>query len=510
MIWAVLVLVLVGIFGFGAWGLKHWVWPSSREGDDILAVVTRQDLPIVVTERGNLESTRTIIAKCEVEGETGSKIVFLLPEGSRVQKGDVVARFDAEKMRRTVAEQDIKFKTADGKAKVAKEALDVEKNKAESEIAKAELALTLADLDREKYLEGDYKVEVDDKKGAINLAERELKEAEEKLEGYRVFVKKGFGTPEQLSQKELEVDRAKNNLDRDRAKLMVLEKFTRRRQEAELTAKAADAKRDLERTRGSSRANIAKAEADLDAALAVANLEKEQLDRARKQLEHAELKAPEDGTVLYAQLRPWDSSTRIQLGGVVTYQQPVFHLPEMEHMQVKVKIHEARIKKIQVGQKAEIRVEASSSLVLHGTVTSVATLAASDVPWMSGGVKEYETIVQIDDLPADAGLKPGFSAAVSISVSRLSSVLTVPVQGVTQRGGTHFAYVATIHGVERREITVGENNEKFVEVRDGLDEGESVVLDARARSAAEAQAGEEESKPPEQPMPPPRAGPDGR
>ena len=87
---------------------------------------------------------------------------------------------------------------------------------------------TLAKLDREKYLEGEYKVEVDDKKGAINLAERELKEAEEKLEGFRIFVKKGFGTPEQLSQKELEVAQKKNNLERDKAKLMVLEKFTRR------------------------------------------------------------------------------------------------------------------------------------------------------------------------------------------------------------------------------------------------------------------------------------------
>jgi RND family efflux transporter MFP subunit len=497
------------ILGFGAWGLKHWVWTSSREGEDVLAVVTRLDLPIVVTERGNLESAQTVIAKCEIEGKTGSKIVFLLPEGGRVKKGEVVVRFDADELRRAMAEQEIKFKTADAKAKAAKEELDVQKNKAESEIAKADLALTLAVLDHEKYLDGEYKVEVDDKKGAINLAERELKEAEEKLEGFRIFVKKGFGTPEQLSLKELEVARAKNNLERDRAKLMVLEKFTRHRQEAELTAKAEEAKRELKRTRSSSRATVAKAEADLDSALVVADLEKEQLDRARKQLDHAELKAPEDGIVVYAQSRFWDPNTRIQLGGVVSYQQPIFHLPELEHMQVKVKIHEAKIKKIQVGQKAEIRVEAFSGLLLHGTVASVATLASSEVPWMSGGVKEYETIVKVDDLPTGAGLKPGFSAAVSISVNRLPNVLAVPLQAVTQRGDKYFAYVSTAHGVERREITVGENNERFVEVREGLDEGESVVLDARARSAAEAQAsdGEEKSpqpdKPPEKPVPPP-------
>ena len=38
---------------------------------------------------------------------------------------------------------------------------------------------------------------------------------------------------------------------------------------------------------------------------------------------------------------------------------------------------------------------------------------------------------------------------------------------------------------------MGESNEKFVEVRAGLTEGESVVLDARARSNAETQGGAE-------------------
>jgi hypothetical protein len=67
-------------------------------------------------------------------------------------------------------------------------------------------------------------------------------------------------------------------------------------------------------------------------------------------------------------------------------------------------------------------------------------------------------------------------------------VLSVPVQSVAQIKDKHVAYVMTASGVERREVTVGENNEKFVEVRAGLDEGDAVCLDARARSAAESQA----------------------
>jgi RND family efflux transporter MFP subunit len=485
-------LLLLGGGGFAAlvftaWAIRAWLFPSSAVVGEITAIVTRADLPVIVTERGQLESARTVTAKCEVEGES-SKIVFLVPEGTRVKKGEVVVRFDTDKIRRGVAEQEIKFKTADGKAQAAKEELDVQKNKSETEIAKAELALALAKLDREKYLEGEYKVEVDDKKGAINLAERELKKAEEELEGVRIFVRKGFGAPELLSQKELEVAQKKNNLERDIAKLMVLEKYTLQRQKVELTAKEKDAERELARTEGTARSNIAKAKTDYETAVAVANLEKEQFERAQKQLDHVEIKAPQEGIVVFEQTRPWDPASRVQLGGMVTYQQPIFLLPDLDCMQVKVKIHESKVKKVRAGQKATIRVEAFAGLVLKGTVEKVATLADSD-RWWRGGIKEFETILKIDDLPAGVGLKPGFTAEVSIEVNHMPGVLAVPLQAVAESKGKHYAYAVTDAGVERREVIVGESNDKFVEVRAGLGEGESVCLDARARTGTEDQSG---------------------
>ena len=378
--WSGAVLVLVAV-----WLGWRWLFGGPAVTHEITALVARTDLPVIVTERGQLESARTVKAKCEVEGEA-NKIVFLVAEGVRVKKGEVVVRFDTDKIRRAVAEQEIKYKTAEGKTKAAKEELDVQKNKAESEVAKAELALTLAKLDREKYLEGEYKVEVDDKNSAINLAERQLKEAQEKLEGFRTFVKKGFGTPEQLTLKELEVARAQNNLERDKAKLMVLEKFTLRRQEVELTAKEKDAERDLARTHSTARANVAKAETDYDTAQAVGNLEKEQLERARKQLEHVDIEGAQEGIVVYEQTRSWDPTIRASnWARMIYYQQPVFLLPDLEFMQVKVKMHESKVKKIRAGQKATIRVEAFAGLVLKGTVEKVATLADSEGGWRGGG-----------------------------------------------------------------------------------------------------------------------------
>ena len=168
---------------------------------------------------------------------------------------------------------------------------------------------------------------------------------------------------------------------------------------------------------------------------------------------------------------------------MVYYQQPVFLLPDLDFMQVKVKIHESKVKKIKAGQKATIRVEAFAGLVLKGTVEKVATLADADGGWRGTTSKEFETVLTIDNLPSGAGLKPGFTAEVSIEVNNLPGVLAVPVQAVAESKGKHFAYVRANGIIERREVTVGENNEKFVEVRGGLEEGEAVCLDAGQRNS---------------------------
>ncbi len=478
--------------GLVSGGAFWWFAPRDDQSDEITATVVRADLPIVVTERGELESAKTVDVSCQVEGRN-IKIVEILDEGTIVEKDEVVVKFDTEEMTKKRDEQEIAFKQAEAKAKVSKEELAVQENKAESEIAAKELAKDLAELDRKKYLEGDYKVEEEGMKGAIALAERELEQANEDLENYRKFVKKGFGTPTQLRVKEQEVERTKFFLSRDQASLNVLQKFTLQRQEKELTAKAMESVRELERTKRSQAALTAKTKTDYDAAEVTAKLEKTQLEKLDKQLEKCIIKAPQAGIVVYSKDRYWDPSSKIRVGAMIDFQQTIFRLPDLDNMQVKVKIHESNVKKVKEGQKAEIRVDAHTKAVLHGTVEKVATIADSRGYWDEGGTKEYVTIVKIDDLPEGAGLKPGMTAEVEIMVNEVSDVLIVPVQAVTAREDDHYSYVLGTGGYERRAVSLGENSETHVEIKEGLSENERVALDARARLIAETEPGEEEN-----------------
>jgi len=281
---------------------RYWFANDNALSAEITAAVTRAELPILVTERGQLESAKSVDVRCEVEGHQ-NKVVTILPEGTRVKKGDVVLTFDADTLSRNYVDEEVRWKQAEGRAKAAIGDLEMARNKAATDIDKAALALSLADLDREKYLEGDYKVELEEKNGEAELARKDLQDSKEKLEAFRKFVKRGFGTPQQLKVKELEVARNQYNLGSKEAKLKVLQLFTKKRQEAELAAKARDAKHELHRVKRSSEAAIRNAQSALEAALDAERIEKRALDRLRQNLERCTVRAPQDGIVVYAKDR---------------------------------------------------------------------------------------------------------------------------------------------------------------------------------------------------------------
>jgi RND family efflux transporter MFP subunit len=492
--WGFVLLLMLPVLALPVLGYFAYVWyVAPKQGTpQLTAEVKRGKLVITVSERAELESSKTIDVRCEVKTKE-IKLVDIVPEGTRVTKGQEVCKLDTEELTRQRNEQGVKYETADGKAKMAEAELKVQENKRDTENAKAELTLTLARLDQRKYsgvnnIDGDYQVEDAEKEGDFKLAQKDLEEAQEMLANYEKFVKRGFGTPEQLRVKKLEVEQKKFARDSKKAKLDVLRNFTKERQETELSFKAKDAERELKRTQSTGDASVAKALSDRKAADITAKLEKEALDHFNEQLAGCVLKAPADGIIVYYK-RFWDEQSQIRPGAMVYGQQPIFSIPDLEKMQMKVNIHESVVKKVKPGLEATIQIDAYPNKTLHGVVKSIATLASNEV-WWDRNVAHYSTIVEIKDLPSEESLKPGFKGHVTILIKEIEDALYVPVQAVSQKDGKHCVYVAGPSGVECREVTLGDNNEKYVEIKEGLTEGERVSLDARARVSAEVKAKE--------------------
>lgn len=442
--------------------------------------VQRLDLRITVLERGSLESQKTVDGVCELKGYE-NKIIYIVPEGSSVKQGEVVVRFDSAEIDKEIAQQEINVNQARGKVDTTEQELAIAKNQAESDVAAAETELKLATLDLRKYTLGDYEVQLQDLQGKIALAEFELSKAKVEFENFKTLVKKGFREPEQLRGFEQNVNSAQFSLERDKRSLLVLQEYDHVRQKTEYEAKAAEAERKLTRANANAKANIAKAQSELEAARATLKLEEQRLEEYLEQKTKCEITAAQDGVLAYANEDWYDSNRRIREGAVVYQRQKIFSLPDLSMLQVKVNVHESVIKKVNAGQSATIRVDAFPSDTFRGTVKTVSQLADSSSSWRRGGVKEYTTVVILDEA-FDVDLKPGMTAEVSILVDELQDVVAIPVNAVAEHKHQHFVYLRNGDALTRAPVEIGQSNDRMIEVISGLDPQGQVALDARARS----------------------------
>ncbi|MFM9962168.1 MAG: HlyD family efflux transporter periplasmic adaptor subunit [Planctomycetaceae bacterium] len=442
---------------FAALGLFAWqMYAQSGSGDSqpsgatvvdaggaLTHPVARGRLLVTVVAAGNMESAKNLDVKCQVAG--GTSILKIVPEGTEVEEGASLVTLDSSTIEDQLNAQKINL----GKAKASK--IQAEENFEAAEIAVQE------------YAEGTFVKELQTAEANISIAQENLRSSENLLEHTRKMSRKGFTTALQVEADEFAVERSKLELDSAKTARTVLEKFTRKKMLKELEAKreAADALRTSEQ--------------------AAFNLEEAKERRLEKQLLNCEIKAPQKGIVIYANDqgggRGFSSSSgvKIEEGATVRESQTILRLPDLSNMQVKMTVHESKVERLKVGMTASVRI---SGRELSGKIISIANQPEPG-SWMNANLKEYATIVKIDE--AAKGLKPAMTAEVEVVVADLPDVLTVPVSCIVERGGKFNAWVVNgPNKFERRPLTIGKTNDKVFEIIDGLKEGDLVLLNPKA------------------------------
>jgi multidrug resistance efflux pump len=400
--------------------------------------VQRENLLITVTEDGNLESARNVDVKCEVLG--GSTILWLIPDGTQVEKGQEIIRLDASGIEEQLRAQ----KGIYEKAVAAK-------IKAEKDASAASIAV-------QEYIEGTFVKEKQLVASQITVAMENLRSAQNILEHSQRMARKGFATPLQVEADQFAVRRAELDLDAAKTSELVLEKFTRAKMMEELEAR-----------RDAAIALAASEQANVE-------LEKSKLDRLAAQFDKCIITAPQSGmAIYYKENSRWGSnSSGIEEGAQVRERQTIVQIPDLAQMQAQVPVFEAFIDQVRPGMRAHLKV---LDREFQGVVTSISNQPSSK-SFFQAQVKEYPTVVRIE---GDAtGLRPGLTAEVEILCGEVQNALTVPVTAVLTQAGKQYCWVQTPSGPERRTVVVGLTNNRFYEVKDGVSEGEEVIVNPRA------------------------------
>ena len=453
---------------------------AAEETSLITEAVKRGPLEISLTERGNLESAANVTLSSKVEGTTA--IISIVPEGSRVVKGQVLLELDSSKLRTDATQEQILLEQAEAAEKQASENLAIQKTQNESDIAAAELQLDLARLDLKKYELGEYVQETNTVAGEITLAQEELTRSQEKYDFTRRLSKKGYATQSELEADRIAVKTAEIKLEVAREKMRVLKEFTFEREMAEKKSNATEFERELVRVRRKAVAALVQSEADLSSRKLTAEVERTKYARLLAQIEACTVRAPQDGLVVFANTRSSRGSqdVLIEEGAQVRERQALVNLPDISKMQVSARIHESKIDLVRDGLPVRIRVDARPGETFQGIVSSVSSVPLSG-NWPNFNLKEYSTTIAIQgELSKVSSLKPGLTAEVEILIDRLPDVLQVPIQGIVQRGDRYFAFVVRGTQVTRREVKVGKTNDVMMEIRSGAEEGERLVLNPRS------------------------------
>jgi HlyD family secretion protein len=432
---------------------------SSEEDGPEMHVVHRGTFTHDVTENGSIDSANNVEIRCEVESHGGgAMILWIIPEGTYVEPApdwkpttpdeeppDLLVKLDSSSLEDNKIQQQLKC------------------NSSEALLTQAKNILETATIALQEYVEGTYQEAVQGIEGSTLLAESSLARSRQYLEDSKLLHAKGFMSDRELESDAFAVAQQEIALEELHTRMQVLEKFSR-------------PKVLLDRE-----ADIKIAQARFETQQHSYQLDIERLAEAEEQIEKCTIRAPQAGQVVYANVSDHHGRQQIVIeeGTMVRERQAIIKLPDSKNMQVKAKINEARVSRVQVGMAATIQLDAFADLDPLGGEVEKVDEYPQPTGWWMGDVKEYETIIKINAFPDDVDMRPGMTAQVKIRVERLNDVLLVPVQAVVEHGGKHYCALGDGDDAwQAREVVIGSTNDEEVVIVAGLTEGDKVLHDA--------------------------------
>jgi HlyD family secretion protein len=434
-------------------------WNSRKPPQERYAVtdVRRADLHPIVRAGGRIESARRTIIECQLEnisvGVQGNRLAAggasvllkLIPEGTLVKQGDVLAELDSSSYTELLRVQQMNLE------------------RAQADKLQAELDHEIAKLALVEYRDGTLKEATEDFQRRVVLARSDLERARDRLNWTHAMKGKGYVSAGTVANDEYTVAQLELTLQREEGALEVFRKFT-----------VPKAMREFQ-------GEIIGTAATLDYQKLRTDRQRERLEKLRRQVELCTIRAPHDGFVIYA------SDPRRQIiveeGIPVRQHQQLFYLPDLSDMEVVALLNESNVNDVRAGMRVEVEVEGMPNQFMKGRVTKVAQLA---LPMWWTDVRYFEGTIKLE-APVP-GLKPGMTAQVAVEMPERENVLAVPSEAVTSDDGQNVCFVIRGDDLERREVKLGQVTREMAEVTDGLNEGEQVVLNPHPAEIEEEDA----------------------
>ena len=179
------------------------------------------------------------------------------------------------------------------------------------------------------------------------------------------------------------------------------------------------------------------------------------------ELSYTNVVAPISGVIALRSIKP---------GNFVQINSPIFRIVDSSRLEATLNVPEREIDKLKPGQVVELTADALPGKRFTGTVDRVA-------PVVDTGTGTFRVVATFD---GDGELQPGMFTRLSINYDQRADALVVPRAALLEDGGEPAVYAVRDGKASRIALKLGYAEGAWVEVRDGLKEGDAVVVAGKA------------------------------
>ncbi len=446
---------------------------DKQEKAPVYTEVKLQNLQVEINVVGELDAAQSHMLSSEVLGTEG-KIIYLIEDGTRVKKSDILVKLDPLPFQKEVESLQAEVEELKAAVQAAEQMVATEDNQVGQEIANAEYNLNVANLELKQFEAGDGPLKISMLQEERQKAQLELKRHEAFYKDLLELKKNGFDNKSEISTAEEKVANLRDQFKEATGRFESYKKHVFPAVLESAKAKKQNAMLLLQQNRQGGVHKVAKAQATLNQILSKVSAKETALKQARVELEKTIIKGPFDGIVIHYETFRDGEKRKPREGDSVFMNQPILYLPDISKMIVKTKVREIDLFKLSLGQNGIVQVDAYPDTVFKGELTFIGALATSESA-EPGQEKFFQVVFTLQN--EDKRLRPGMTCRISIIAQSLKQVLAVPTQAVFSEDKGDVCFVQNTWGnYEKRQVKVGAQNEDIVQIVSGLQAGEKVSL----------------------------------
>ncbi|MBO5763308.1 MAG: efflux RND transporter periplasmic adaptor subunit [Lentisphaeria bacterium] len=470
------------------WGVEYFRTPGDAaekpagESKDLdrTFVVTRGELTLGLRLGGSVSASKK--HKMALEANYRTKLLWVIEENAQVKKGDLLARFETDEPKEKIDDLTTSLSNTEKELVVAKENAVIQEQSNLVDLKVAEDRLTQAESALRKYLRLERSSSRQKYDLAISTADTNLLTARQNYDDTKKEIDEA-GVTDQKQQKENEknlrdlnnkIETAENALANAQTDRKAFKRYDDPIKLQKLENELEQARLNMQKVTISTKSNLVQKNKQVDNLSSNIRRIRNQLEKYQSYVPLMELKAPEDGIVIYGDPdRRWGND-EIKIGMDVSKGHILLTIPEMSNLMVDFDLPESYRSKTKAGDRVIISPDSLPGVKFEGMISRIATLPVNQIFWDDSSPKIYRSRITLDQ--QDPRLVNGMTVQLDVVSEVLKNVLFIPVEAVFEDDSRFFVYRNVNGSPEEVDVKIGRSNDNFVEITDGLKDGDIVYL----------------------------------